>query len=174
MSLSVGFHGVPGISFIGPPDGHSWSVAVTAGVKDFDVCFRWRFSPNLWQNNSIILRGKGCLHLGRLTNQIPLTRRISDSVEVRPRRQMDSHMAAVDFQLIRIANIAGPKLDRQPTWAESRQVTGGRSSCGKPVPDGEKQASLQRSWSCGGWGGEVGVQGRHARADPSWKPQEGK
>lgn len=113
-----GFHGVPGISFICPPGVHSWSVAVTgdqwcinrtAGVKDFfDICFRWLFSPNLWQNNSIILRGKGCLHLGRLTNKIPPTRRISGSVGVRPRRQMDSHMAAVDFQPIRIANIAAP------------------------------------------------------------------
>lgn len=81
---------------------------------------------------------------------------VSDSMEVRPRRQMDSHMAALNLQPIRFADIAAPKLD--PPGHRYRQVTGGHSHCGKrlprwapqPIPCHLSDKPLPLLWECGG------------------------
>ena len=58
---------------------------------------------------------------------------ISDPVEVRLRRQAESHVSALDSQ---------PQIaDRQTPCSGFRQVTGGRDHCQNQSPDGEELTS---------------------------------
>lgn len=150
------------------PTAHStelpeWKEILTSVLVDFLV-------PTCGKIMILFQEARGVWIWGgwQLTLHHPL--QVSDSMEVRPRRQMDSHMAALDLQPIRFADIAAPKLD--PPGHRYKQVTGGHSHCGKPLPRWAPQPaplchlSDKPLCSCG----SVGV-GRPARGHPSLKPQ---
>lgn len=107
--------------------------------------------------------------MGKLTHKIPPTHRLSDSVEVRPRRQMDSHMATGDFQPIRIANTAAPNwTDSPPGQSAGRYLVatvpvgnGFQMARSRPARKRSAPGPVGDGVGTGGWGGADMLEQAH-------------